>query len=165
MLFTRIHTYYFPVGTEELKNRLIGRHVNIHNLDFEVLEHDRNLSIIPHAEQVETIKTLPITSVTFKEEGSQTKVVVKSKMRRLDAGGPMLLILFCAFIMAASLLLYTVNREAMLAYTLMGLATSLLTIFCIRLQTGYFDYVRKVRAYVENKANPFAQPGSMQIAA
>lgn len=164
MLFTTIHTYYFAMRKEELKSRLVGRHVSIHNLDFEVLEKDNKLSIIPHAEQVEGIKTLPITSVVFKEENNQTKVVVTSKMRNLDSGGPLLLISFCAFIFIASFFMYTVNREQNLAFLLMGISVSILTLLGVRLQTGYFDYVRKVREYIRSKADPVISVQGMPLA-
>ena len=156
MLFTRIHTYYFPLGKEELKSRLVGDHLKIHNLDFEVLEKDKKLSIIPHAEQIDATMTLPITSVVFNDEGSKTKVTVTSRMRQLDSGGPMLIMSFCAFIFIISMLLYSQNRESNLAYTLMGISTTILTFFAIRLQLGYFDYIRKVREYIKNKANSVA---------
>ena len=165
MLFTRMHTYYFPLRKDELKNRLVGKHVKIHNLDFEVFEKDRKLSIVPHAEQEETIKTLPITSVVINEEGNNTKVVVTSRMRQLDSGGPVLIILFCAFMVLTSLLLYKVNREPRIAYSLMGISITILTLFCIRLQMGYFDYVRKVRAYIRSKADPILQGNAMPLAA
>ncbi len=157
MLFTRIHTYYFPMRKEELKNRLVGNHLRIHNLDFEILEREKKLSIIPHAEQIDATMTLPITSVVFNEEGNQTKVTVTSRMRQLDSGGPMLIMTFCAFMFIISMLLYSQNRESNLAFTLMGISTSILTLFSIRLQLGYFDYIRKVREYVKNKANAVAE--------
>jgi hypothetical protein len=152
MLFKTIHTYHFPVRKEELKSRLVGRHVNIHNLDFEVLDKDPKLTIIPHAEEIESIKTLPITSVVFDDEGNTTKVVVTSRMRQIDSGGPILIVAFCAFILVASFLMLK-YREPNAAYTLMGISLLILTLFCIRLQTGYFDYVRKVHSYIKSKAD------------
>ncbi len=151
-LFTRSHTYHFSVSEKELKRRLIGDHVRIHNLDFEVLDRDRKLSIIPHAEQVETIKTLPITSVVFSEEGNKTKVVITSRMRQLDSGGPFLLILFCAFMIITGIILLKMNREQIVAMTLLGISASLITLFTIRMQTGYFDYVHKIRDFVKAHA-------------
>ncbi len=151
-LFTRSHTYHFSVSEKELKRRLIGDHVRIHNLDFEVLDKDSKLSIIPHAEQVETIKTLPITSVVFKEEGNKTKVVVTSKMRQLDSGGPFLVLLFCSFMIITGVVLLKMNQEQFVAMTLLGISASILTLFTIRMQTGYFDYVHKVRHFVKAKA-------------
>ena len=99
MFFTRTHRYNFPISKEDLKNRLIGKHVKIHNLDFEVMEKDNSISIIPHAEQVETIKTLPITKVVLKEVGGKTSVTITSKIRKLDAGGPFLVVIFCGFML------------------------------------------------------------------
>jgi hypothetical protein len=154
MFFTRTHTFHFPLSKEELKNRLVGKHVRIHNLDFEVLEIDDKLSIIPHAEQVEVIKTLPITTVVFKEEGNKTKVVVTSKMRQLDSGGPFLIVIFCSFMFIASLILFNLGTERGVAYTLFGISIFIISLFCIRMQMGYFDYVRKVRVYVKSKADP-----------
>ena len=165
MLFTRIHTYYFPIRKEELKSRLVGKHVKIHNLDFEVFEKDLKLSIVPHAEQEESIKTLPITSVVFNEEGNKTKVTVTSRMRQLDSGGPLLIILFCTFMVLASLFVYNFNREPFVTFTLLGLSAAILAAFGIRLQMGYFDYVRKVRAYIKSKADPVLNAGNMKLAA
>ena len=164
-LFTRTHTYQFPLSKEELKNRLVGKHVRIHNLDFEVLENDNVLTIIPHAEQVEAIKTLPVTSVVLKEEGNKTKVVVTSRMRQLDSGGPFLIMIFCTFMFIAAAILFSMGTDVALAYTLLGISVFIFSLFCIRMQMGYFDYVRKVRAYVKSKAEsaftgadmPFAQ--------
>ena len=154
MFFTRTHTYHFSLSKEELKNRLVGKHVRIHNLDFEVLETDDKLSIIPHAEQVEAIKTLPITTISFKEAGNKTKVSVTSKMRQLDSGGPFLIVIFCSFMFIASLILFNMGTEPGVAYTLFGISVFIFTLFCIRMQMGYFDYVHKVRAYVKSKAEP-----------
>ena len=162
-LFTRRSTFHFALSKEELKRRLVGDHVRIHNLDFEVLDKGNKLSIIPHAEQVEVIKTLPITSVVFKEEGSNTKVVVTSKMRQLDSGGPFLVLLFCTFMLVAAVVLLKMNSEPAIAYTLLSISFSMLTLFMIRMQTGYFDYVRKVRHYVKSKAQPEVSEHSLPL--
>src|ERR1700756_2868267 len=119
MFFTRTHSFNFPGSREELKNRLMGKHVKIHNLDFEVLEEDSKLSIIPHAEQVHAIKTLPVTTVDMRPDGNKTKVVVTSKLRPFDAGGPMLVMIFCIFMFAASIVLLYVGNEPLITYTLL----------------------------------------------
>ena len=154
MLFTRTHRYHFSIPKEDLKNRLLGKHVKIHNLDFEVLEKGPYLSIIPHAEQVVAIKTLPITNLDLKDEGSgKTKVIITFKMRRFDSGGPMLVIIFCTFMLLAAAVLFMVkDAERSLPYTLAGISIATLTAFSIRMQTGYFDYIRKIRAYVKSRA-------------
>ncbi len=154
MFFTRTHRYNFPISKEDLKNRLIGKHVKIHNLDFEVMEKDNSISIIPHAEQVETIKTLPITKVVLKEVGGKTSVTITSKIRKLDAGGPFLVVIFCGFMLGASIALFFVGGDQQITYTLFGIGMLIFITFTIRMQMGYFDYVRKIRAYVKSKAEP-----------
>ncbi len=151
-MFTKTRSYKFPVSRQDLKNRLIGNHVKIHNLDFEVFEEDQKLRIIPHAEQEEAIKTLPITDVEMREEGGSTKVIVTSKMREFDAGGPMLIMVFCSFMFAASMVLFFLKVEPIVMYILLGMSVFIFSVFCIRLQMGYYDYVRKVQEYVKNKA-------------
>ena len=152
MFFTRTQKYHFPIPKNDLKNRLIGKHVKIHNLDFEVFEDGPMLHIIPHAEQVQAIKTLPVTSVKLLEEGNNTKVVIKSKMRKLDSGGPFLIVIFCTFFFLASFILLYVGGERTITYTMLSIASFIVVLFSYRMQTGYFDYVRKVRSYVKNRA-------------
>jgi hypothetical protein len=78
-------------------------------------------------------------------------------MRQLDSGGPLLILLFCAFIFGISLVMLEVNRETMVAFTLMGICATMLTTFGIRLQMGYFDYVRKVQEYIKHNAEGMSQ--------
>ena len=120
-------------------------------MDFEVYEKDQSLRIIPHAEQAEGIKTLPITRVEMKEEGNKMNVVIISKMRRLDSGGPMLLMFFCTFLIIASLILMAVDGEPKLTFSLLGAGTGILVLFFVRMQMGYFDYIRKIRDYVKSQ--------------
>src|ERR1043165_4226926 len=120
MFFTGTQRYQSRISKEDFKKRLNGNHVKIHDVDFEVMEKGSYLSIIPHAEQMNSIKTLPITHVDLKEEGNSTKVVVTTKMRKIDAGGPMLIMLFCAFLFIASFTLMYAAKEPMITYTLFG---------------------------------------------
>jgi len=119
------------------------------------MDSEKEISIIPHAEQVTEIKTLPITSVEMNNEsGGRTKVVVTSKMRLLDSGGPMLIVIFCIFMLLASIVFYIVG------YPIFGISASIFTIFWIRLEMGYFDYVRKIQTFIKTKAgekNPAAK--------
>ncbi|MES2702787.1 MAG: hypothetical protein V4649_09120 [Bacteroidota bacterium] len=126
--------------------------MKIHNLDFEVLEDGSSLSIIPHAEQVNAIKTLPFTTVDLREEANGTKVVIRSKMRKLDSGGPQLIVIFTAFLLIASFSLLYVGGEKTITYTMLSIAMFILVVFSYRMQIGYFDYVRKIRQYVKNRA-------------
>ena len=151
MFFTSTQRYLASIPKEDLKNRLIGNHVKIHNMDFEVYEKDHSLRIIPHAEQTEGIKTLPITRVEMNEEGSKMNVVVTSKMRKLDSGGPILIMFFCIFMILASVILMAVDGEPKMTYSLLAIGSSILIVFFVRMQMGYFDYIRKIRSYVKSQ--------------
>jgi hypothetical protein len=151
MFFTRTQSFNSSLAKEDFRNRLIGDHVKIHDLDFEVTEKDHLLRIIPHAEQVNAIKTLPITHVDVKQSGNKTNVVVTSKMRKFDAGGPMLVVLFCTFLFLASIVLLYVGGEPSITYTLLSISILIFTVFWVRMEMGYFDYVRKIRAHVKSK--------------
>jgi hypothetical protein len=139
---------------EEIKQRLMGKHVKVHKLDFEVYEKENMIKIIPHAEQVENIKTLPITHVEFQGKGTQTRVVISSKMRKIDKGGPMLIMTFCAFMLIAGILFMILGKKEYdtLTFTLLGIAVAIFAIFWIRMESGYFDYVRKIRDYIKQQS-------------
>lgn len=151
MFFKRTQNYKCTLQTDDFKSRLVGNHVTIHDMDFEVFEKDQSLRIVPHAEQTNAIKTLPITKIDMTPEGDKTRVTITSNMRKLDAGGPQLIILFCAFLFIASFILLYVGGERQITYTLLGAGAVILTIFWVRLEIGYFDYVRKIQSYIKNK--------------
>lgn len=152
MVFARTYRYISNLSADDIRSRLLGQHMKVHNLDFEVSEKGQMLRIIPHAEEVESVKTLPITHVNFKGRGDKTQVVISSKMRRIDKGGPMLVVIFCAFLVIAGIIAFVVGRDAeysMYAYVLLGIGGLIFLIFWMRMETGYFDYVRKIRNYIK----------------
>ncbi len=150
-MFSRSHSYQSALSREVLAKRLIGSHVKIHNLDFEVTDDNLSLAIIPHAEQIEEIKTLPITTVTLTENGNGTKVGIKSEMRKLDQGGPMLMIiLIILLLVTGGILFFAFPKEHLASFIVLGIGLAVFALFWIRLETGYFDYVRKIRDYVKN---------------
>jgi hypothetical protein len=151
MFFTRTHEFSSPFSKDEIKKRLLGKHVKIHNLDFEVIELDYMINIIPHAEQVTEIKTLPITELDFKDDNGKTRVVIRSKMRKLDEGGPQLIVIFCIFLLLASVILFLTSGDRMITMSVFGVFLITFSAFMFRMQTGYLDYVRKIRSYVKNK--------------
>lgn len=154
MLFSRTYRYKSSMPIEEIKKRLLGQHVQVHKLDFEVYEKDRMIKIIPHAEQIENIKTLPITHVEFKGKGDKTQVVISSKMRRIDKGGPLLVVSFCFVMLVAAILfmIYGKHESNMFVMTLFGISIGVFIIFWIRMESGYFDYVRKIRDYIKKQS-------------
>ncbi len=85
----------------------------------------------------------------LKEVGGKTKVVIGSKMRRIDAGGPLLIITFCVFLVLAALDLMYFEREPKATYTLLGIGAIIFGVLYVRLQMGYFDYVRKINLRIK----------------
>lgn len=154
MFFSRTYKYQSSMGVEDIKSKLLGKHVRVHNLDFEVYEKDHMIKIIPHAEQVEKLKTLPITHVEFNGNGKSTQVVVSSKMRKIDKGGPMLVVVFCLFMLIAAILFMILGKKEYEVFTfwLLGISVGIFAIFWIRMESGYFDYVRKIRDYIKKQS-------------
>jgi len=154
MLFTRTYKYRTQKPIEAVKQRLVGQHVRIHKLDFEVYEKDGMVKIIPHAENIEGLRTLPITHIEFEGKGNaQTKVKITSKMRRIDKGGPLLIVTFCVFLLLAALLLGLYGKEGFLPYVFVlgGLGLLVFIVFWVRMESGYFDYVRKIRDFIRHE--------------
>lgn len=153
MIFTRTYRYHSKMNPEDIKNRLIGKHVKVHNLDFEVYEKDRVIRVIPHAEQEREIKTLPITHVELNGSGDKTQITISSKMRKIDSGGPMLIVVFCLFLLIAASVSYFVGRDMVTySYLFGGIGVGIFLVFWMRMERGYFDYVRKIRDYVKTQS-------------
>jgi hypothetical protein len=149
MFFKRTYQYNLAVPKTEFRTRLVGTHVTIHNLDFEIYEQDDRLCIVPHAEQVTDIKTLPITWIDFKNEGGE-KVVIESKIRQLDAGGPNLIMVFCVFLLIAAIILsFTSGGDYKITLTFLAIDAIIYGAFWMRMKRGYLDYVHKIRDYVK----------------
>ncbi len=151
MIFTRVRKYPLPLTKEAFMNRLAGKHIKIHDLDFEVYDQETLLKIAPHTEYLDEIKTLPITDVDVVTEGNQNKVVLTSKIRVIDYGGPLLIMLFCAFLFAAALVLFLLGGEPHITYLLFGASFLVFGAFWVRMQRGYFDYVRKLENFVKTQ--------------
>ena len=154
MLFARTYRYDTTLTIAEVKSRLIGKHIQVHGLDFEGSEKDHMVKIIPHAEQIENIKTLPITHVELDGSGNRTRIKITSKIRKIDKGGPLLIVTFCAFMLAAAVVLFIVGGDNIPEYLPMifgGIALLIFIIFWFRMESGYFDYVRKLRDYIKKQ--------------
>jgi hypothetical protein len=75
-----------------------------------------------------------------------------SKPRRIDVGGPLMLIIFVAFSSAAAILLYLFGGEGYhsASYILIGIGIAVLLLLTIRLQQGYYDYIRKINRWIKS---------------
>lgn len=153
MLFKRTYRLSSKRSPEELKQELVGDKVDIHGLFFEVFDKENILKIIPRAEEDDKTRILPITHVDLKGDGGGTKIKVTSKPRRIDIGGPYMLMIFCVFIIIVGAFLYLSKGESMMwtAVGMVGFGLLVFSIFMLRMQSGYFDYVRKLRSFIKTK--------------
>ncbi len=153
MLFKRACRLTSSKNREEIKNNLVGEKVDIHGLFFEIVDKENMLKIIPHAEDDEKSRILPITHLEMSGSGSGTQIKLTSKPRKIDIGGPYMLLIFCAFIVVVGLFLYLTKGESMMltAISMIGVGILVFALFMLRMQSGYFDYVRKIRRFVQSK--------------
>jgi hypothetical protein len=154
MLFRSYKTIESKKNIDILKKTFLGQHLKVHNLDFEISEKDDKIKIIPHAENDDHIFTLPITSLKMIPKGDGTTIKLLCKPRRIDIGGPYLLMIFITFAIIAGILLIIKGEGNynFTAYLLMGIAGITYIFLFIRMQQGYFDYIRKIKKWVVDHA-------------
>ena len=149
MIFNRTYRFKAPHSIDELKQRLLNnQHLQVHHLDFEIFEKDSMLKVIPHAENLTAVKTLPITHIGFLGDGDVgTKIVLKSKPRKIDVGGPYLIVIFCIFCIVGASIFYFLDPDeySWPSIVMVGIGVLIFIIFWINMEIGYFDYVRKIR--------------------
>lgn len=152
MIFRRYATFKSAKNANELKTNFLGQHFKIHDLDFEIMGDDDIIRVIPHAETEDHVYTLPITRLRFIPSDNGTIIKMLAKPRRIDIGGPYLLMIFVCFMIIASILLITLGEGAynITAYILFGSAIAIFAILWFRLEQGYFDYIRKVKSWVKS---------------
>ncbi len=150
MIFRRYYTFKSKLNAEDLKKKLLGQHLKVHELDFEIFDKGEDIKVIPHAEADEHVHTLPITRLRIKTEGSGSVIKMLSKPRRIDIGGPYLLMVFVTFAVIAGVLLYVYGEGAYntTAYILVGIAGFIFVLLWLRMEQGYFDYIRKIKKWV-----------------
>lgn len=150
MIFRRYYTFQSKQNAETLRQKLLGQHLKVHNLDFEIFDKGDAIKVIPHAEGDEHVHTLPITSLKIKSNGSGSTIKMLSKPRRIDIGGPYLLMFFVTFAFIAGVLLYVYGDGAYntTAYILVGIAALIFFLLWLRMEQGYFDYIRKIKKWI-----------------
>lgn len=155
MIFNRTYQWNSPLSVADIKQRLLGKHIQVHHLDFEITEKESKLKIIPHAEEESGLKTLPITHLDFHNSGGTgTKIIVSSKPRKIDSGGPYLIVIFCIFCVlgAAGFYLINPNESYLPSLAMASIGLLVFIIFWYRMESGYFDYVRKIKSFVKQQS-------------
>lgn len=151
MIFNRSYSFKSSKSSAELKEKLKGEHLKVHEIDFEIFEKEGMLKVIPHAEKLDDkVLTLPITRLVFKDTGSGCEIKMKSKARRIDVGGPSLALFFLFFIFLVGLLLYIFQRGEYFKTAIIAMSLSAFgfIIFWYRLEIGYLDYIRKIKKWI-----------------
>ena len=152
MLFTRQFQFNCSKNAETLYKHFLGKHLTIHQLDFEVYDEGDHLKVIPHTENSDQIYTLPITKVMISPDNKGASVKVRFSPRHIDIGGPYLLITFICFAIIAGLLLLWFNTNVQTAYLIIGLAVAVFAIMWYRMERGYFDYIRTIKKWLKSYA-------------
>jgi hypothetical protein len=154
MIFRRYYTIESSKNADLLRRNFLGQHLTIHNLDFEITEKGDSIKVIPHAENDDQVYTLPITRLRFVPKGNGTVIRMLSKPRRIDIGGPYLLMIFVVFAIIAGILLklYGSGEYDRTSYIIMGVAAAIFALLWLRMEQGYFDYIRKIKKWVREHA-------------
>jgi len=155
MIFRTSSSIKSTLPKKDLYIKLKGQHFKVHQLDFEVMERYGMLKIIPHTEyNDERIYTLPITHLHLQDDVGGTTIKIKSKPRRIDIGGPKIALIFILFITLTGVIVYLseMAQYYTAAYILMVLGVVFLFIFFYRMNNGYYDYIRKIKAWVKSQA-------------
>ncbi len=153
MIFRRSHTINVNISKDEIRKKLIGKHFDVHGLDFEVMEKDGTMKVIPHTELAEEkVYTLPITHLRVVEKNGKNQIKMKFKPRRIDIGGPTIALFFIVFIMIAGITMYMSGEDdyKMASFGMVGFGLLMLVFFGLRMNAGYFDYIRKIRSWVKS---------------
>jgi hypothetical protein len=150
MIFNRTYNFKSSKTLSALKQSMVGKHINLHQLDFETVERDDVIKIIPHAEESEGVTTLPICNITIKEKNNKTYLAMETHPRRIDIGGPYILVILClaSFFAGFFMAIYGGVMQQSSSKIMMGLGLGVFILFWIKMEFGYFDYVRKLKSWV-----------------
>ncbi|MBL7764660.1 MAG: hypothetical protein JNJ58_01080 [Chitinophagaceae bacterium] len=154
MIFRKYYTIQSKKNPEELKKYLLGQHLKVHSLDFEIYDKGDSIKVIPHAENDDHVYTLPITKLKINKSANGSIIKMMSKPRRIDIGGPYLLIIFIFFAVLAGVLLriYGQGEYNITSYILVGISAVAFIILWMRMEQGYFDYIRKINRWIKEHA-------------
>ncbi len=157
MIFDKKYKIPLEVTPETFKERVLGEHFKVHHLDFEVYDHvepDGIIKIFPHAESVSRTTTLPITHLTIVKDNSETGNHIEAffHIRRIDKGLPLFFLLLFLGTLIAGIIGLNYEALAKTSKIFIGLGAVGLLLTYLKLNSGYYDYIRKIRAWVETHA-------------
>lgn len=151
MLFTTSTNFTTNLRPEEVRNVLVGKRTDIKQLNFEIKESDGIIKIIPHTENDEKSRIVPITHVEVSADANGTNVRMSTKPRRIDLGG--LYLATGAIILIALIAVYLrityPEQSIWVSGIIMGVALLSFIIFRLRLESSYYSYVKSLRSFVK----------------
>lgn len=151
MLFTTSTNFTTNLRPEEVRNVLVGKRTDIKQLNFEIKEYDGIIKIIPHTENDEKSRIVPITHVEVSADANGTNVRMNTKPRRIDLGG--LYLAAGAIILIALIAVYLrityPEQSIWVSGIIMGVALLSFIIFRLRLESSYYSYVKSLRSFVK----------------
>ncbi len=157
MIFDRNYNIPLEVTPKTFKERILGEHFKVHHLDFEVYDHveeDGVIKIFPHSESVSRTTTLPITHLTIKpnKDGNGNHIHAFFHIRKIDKGLPLFFILLFAGTLIAGIIGINYENLVKTSTVFIGIGSVGLLLTFLKLNSGYYDYIRKIKAWVETHA-------------
>jgi hypothetical protein len=153
MFFNRTCTIRSKKNADKVKQELVGKHVTVHNIDFEVFDKDERIRVIPHAEEYDDLMTLPITRINVEDVKEGSVIKISSHMRKIDVGGPLLLVylIIAMIIVGLGLINFSQGMYGGVGKAFVGLALLISVIFWFNLEKGYFDYIKQIRKWIKSQ--------------
>ncbi|HRP88538.1 MAG TPA: hypothetical protein PKX92_00730 [Edaphocola sp.] len=154
MFFNCSSTINSKLSPKAVVDKLSEQKLNIKGLEFDVKPSEGLIKLIPQTENDDTSRLAPISHVSIQQDGTGSKISLKSKPRRLDLGGLYLVVgvLFLLVGIAGYLYLAYPERTTNVPLILIGAAVLAFIIFRVRLQSSYYHYIAGIRKFVRENA-------------
>ena len=153
MLFNTTSRLSSKMNTGQVKEALVGKHVQIKELDFEFKESEGIIKVIPHTENDERSRLVPITHITTENNGNGTHIQIRAKPRRIDLGGLYLAIgsIILLGLIGVYLRLTYPEQSPLVAIGILVLALLAFVIFRMRLQSGDYGYIGNIKSFIKKQ--------------
>jgi hypothetical protein len=109
--------------------------------------------VIPHTENDERSRIVPISHVLVNPKGADTELELKTKPRRIDLGGLYLVVGSIILVIMIAIYLRITYPEQSIWVSISVLVAALIAflIFRLRLQSSYYGYIGNLRSFIKNQ--------------
>lgn len=149
MLFVKTHEYDFSIPKDYLIHSLTGTVIKLNDQEFNFVDHGSSLAVIAFDQDIDSLKTFPITKIDLYGDGNKTKAVITSIMSKADAGGPIVMLMLCLFLFLGAFLLLYVSKDMVLTISICILSMCIFIVFLIYMYIYYFYYIRKINTHIK----------------